>query len=217
MTGVMIDCTGTSLPGLLSALGGRYPETLAGYVTGTAGVDWPANEWHLLVGHAGLMSIDQSPGLNLFASGAANACDLEPGAATIDQAVSQTEVRSKHVSWSVWYVSHAEEGYSLAEARGAVAGAGLHGVEFMVADWNMSLAQATSFLAGNPDVGAVQWASPKSNPNTICPGTTKTLAELNVDLSVTVPGWFPVVIPPPQPRTVDGVTIRFSDSSSVSY
>ena len=37
---------------------------------------------------------------------------------------------------------------------------------------------------------AVQWASPTSNPNTIVPGGTQTLADANIDISVTIPSWF---------------------------
>ena len=217
MTGIMIDVTGAWLPGLLTALEGRYPDTLGGYVTGTPDVDWPARYWQVLTGHVGLFSLDQSPGLNLFASGAANGADLEPGAATIAQAVTQTEPREKRGQWSTWYVSHQEEGYSLAEARGAASGAGLTRVRYFVADWDMSLAAATAFLAANGDVDAVQWASPKSNPGTTCPGTDKTLAELNVDLSVTRPGWFARTAPPAPPRTLSSVTIKFSDGSFVEY
>lgn len=217
MTGTMIDCTGASLPGLRVALGGRYPDVLAGYVTGTAGVDWTAGDWEELAGHAGLFRIDQSPALNLFASLAANCADIEPGAATIDQAVIQTERRDAFEHWSWWYVPHLEEGYSLAEARQAVKDHGYKKVRFWVADWSMNLAAATAFLAANDDVNAVQWASPKSNPATVCPGTGKTLAELNADLSVTIGGWFPKTAPPAPPRTVDGVVVKFSDGSSVTY
>lgn len=217
MTGVMIDCTGASLPGLRAALEGRYPDTLGGYVTGTPDVDFTAGDWEELAGHVGLFRIDQSPALSLFASGAADCADLEPGAATLEQAAIQTEGREHRGWWSWWYVPHAEEGYSLAEARAIVQSHQYRKVRFWVADWSMSLATATAFLAANPDVNAVQWASPKTNPNTTCPGTTRTLGEINADLSVTSPDWFRAVTPPAPPKTLRGVQISFSDGSSVNY
>jgi hypothetical protein len=38
-------------------------------------------------------------------------------------------------------------------------------------------------------VQAVQWAAPQSNPDTLIPGSSLTLADGNCDLSVTAPGW----------------------------
>jgi hypothetical protein len=35
----------------------------------------------------------------------------------------------------------------------------------------------------------VQWAAPQSNPDTLIPGSNRTLAEGNCDLSVTAPAW----------------------------
>lgn len=216
MTGIMIDCRGDALPGLLAALEGRFPDVLGGYVTGTGGIDWTASDWQVLAGHVGLFSYDQSPGLNLFASGAANGADIEPGAATIDQAITQTAPREKRGQWSTWYVSHDESGYDLAEARAAVANNNYHLVRFVVADWSMNAAAAAMFLGANSDVSAVQWASPASNPGTICPGTNKTLAELNVDLNVTAPGWFTKITPVPPPKVIKAVSVIYSDGSTWS-
>lgn len=213
MTQLMIDVTGKSLPGLLTALGGRYPGVLAGYVTGTPDIDWPAFRFTELTGHVGLFRIDQSPGLALFASGAADGADIEQGAADIAHAAEVTAGREKHGWWSWWYLSHS----LLADARKASEAAGFRRLHFWVADWGMSLASASAFLDANRDTDAVQWASPTSNPDTQCPGTGRTLSELNCDLSVARSGWFdPPKLPPPV-RQVTTVTVGFSDGSSVSY
>jgi hypothetical protein len=74
----------------------------------------------------------------------------------------------------------------------ALRAAGHTGVDLWVANWSLSEAEAARLLttSGDYPVVAVQWASPTSNPNTPVPGSTRTLAEANVDLSVTVASWF---------------------------
>lgn len=204
--GLMIDVTGDSLPGLLAALGGNYPDTMAGYVTGIDGIDWPAAAWPDLAPHTGLFHYDQSPQLVAFASGAADGADpvlpdgshgisrpaIEQGAATLDTAVRQTRPREAKGWFSWWYV---ELGI-LPEVRQARDDAGFRRVRLIVADWSLSQAAATVFLEQNADTDAVQWASPTSNPRTLVPGTSKTLAELNCDLNVTRAGWFARKRPP---------------------
>ena len=184
--GLMVDVTGASLPGLLAALGKNWPDTLGGYVTGADGVDWPATYWTILAGGTGLFRYDQSPQLGLFAYGAADCAAVERGAGTLEAAVSGAQKREAH-GWYSWiYVSAG----SLAGARSAAAGAKLARVRYVVADWNLSAAAAAVFIERNPDTDAVQWASPTSNPDTVCSGSQRTLAELNCDLSVTRHGWF---------------------------
>jgi hypothetical protein len=218
MTQVMIDVTGGNLPGLLQALQARYyPGVLAGYVTGTLGVDWPAFYWTQLTGHTGLFRIDQSPGLSLFASGGADAADVEAGAADLGEAVKATQGREERGWYSWWYVEHNDGPYGLSQARQHAQAAGYKRVQYWVADWSMSLATAQAFLAANPDVSAVQWASPSTNPSTLVPGTQNTLAELGVDLSVARDGWFDPPRLPAPPRTLESVTVGFSDGSAVKY
>lgn len=219
MTQLMIDVTGGSLPGLLSALGGNYPDVLAGYVTGSPDIDWHAAYWSELAGHVGLFRYDQSPGLSLFTSGAADGADCETGAAGIEHAVSAAAEREKRGWWSWLYFSmFAPDGHSqLDEARARKHDAGLSKLQFIVADWDMNLSEAIAFLAAHADVNAVQWASPTSNPATICPGTSRTLAELNVDLNVTTAGWFRKTAPPPPPRLVTGAEVFFADGTTVRY
>ena len=190
--GLMIDCTGAALPGLLAALNGKYPDVLAGYVTGSAGIDWPGAEWGQLAGHVGLFRYDQSPGLGLFASGAADGADIERGAGTAGAFIDAVRKRMVH-GWPSWaYIDQADYPALQGEAKAA----GLQRVQYGIANWNDSLAQATAVLG--PTVAYVQWASPTSNPNTAVPLTGgRTLAELNCDLNATLPGWFALKAPAP--------------------
>ena len=90
--------------------------------------------------------------------------------------------------WSTVYVDQAD----LAGVQAAVATADLTRVQYWLADWSLNEAEAEARLQPNLDGGivAVQWASPSSNPRTLVPGSSLTLAEANVDLSVTVYGWY---------------------------
>jgi hypothetical protein len=196
--GYMIDVTGANLPALLVALGGRWPDVMAGYVTGSAGVDWPAAAWGELHGHTGLFRYDQTPGLALFASGAADAADIERGAGTIGAFIDGARKRADR-GWYSWaYIDQAD----YAALHGEVQAAGLLlKVQYGIANWNDNLAAAVGQLG--PEVVFVQWASPSSNPGTPVPLTLgRTLAELNVDLNATRPGWFAVKPPPPPPPPV---------------
>lgn len=198
--GLMIDVTGGNLPGLLHALAGRWPDVLAGYVTGSAGVDWPGDEWGKLHPHVGLFRYDQSPGLGLFASGAADGADIERGAGTIGHFIDGARKREAR-GWYSWAYISASDHPALA---GDVKAAGLKRVQYGIANWNDSLAQAQAQLG--PPVAYVQWASPTSNPNTLVPLTGgKTLAALNVDLNATLPGWF--AKPKAPPPTMRGVVV----------
>jgi hypothetical protein len=198
--GLMIDVTGGNLPGLLAALNGRWPDVLAGYVTGTPDIDWPGDEWGKLHGKVGLFRYDQSPGLGLFASGAADGADIERGAGTVGAFIDGARKREARGWWSWGYISQSD--YPV--LSGEVKAAGLTKVQYGIANWNDSLAQAQAQLGGA--VAYVQWASPSSNPATPVPLTGgKTLSALNVDLNATLPGWFRV--PKPPPPTARGVIV----------
>ncbi len=191
--GLMIDVTGGRLPALLAALNGRWPDVLAGYVTGTPGIDWPGDEWGKLRPHTGLFRYDQSPGLGLFASGAADGADIERGAGTTGHFIDGARSREAR-GWYSWaYIDQADYPGLVAEVKAA----GLKRVEYGIANWNDSLGLAQAQLG--EAVAFVQWASPSSNPHTPVPGAGgKTLAELNCDLNATRPGWFvkPKAAPP---------------------
>jgi hypothetical protein len=200
--GTMIDVTGANLNGLLSALGSNFPQTIASYVTGTGGIEATPAQFATVARDCGVFRYDQSPSLAEFASGNADGADIENGAGTIVAAVDAAQQREEHNWYSWFYISSG----NLAEAR--TAAAKLSRVRFIVADWNLSQTQAQAFLAANDDVDAVQWASPSSNPNTVCPGTSRTLKQLNVDLNATRAGWFIKASQPvPPPVTQSGLVV----------
>jgi hypothetical protein len=184
--GTMIDCTGSSLPGLLSALGSNYPDVIATYVTGTDGVEATHAQIGDLRADTGVFLYDQTPQLEAFSNGLTDAADVETGAGILEDAIKACKARQGRGWWSWVYLnaSNLEAGREQAKA------AGLTKTQWGVANWNLTQQEAKDFLDANKDVAYVQWASPSSNPNTICPGTSKTLNELNCDLNVTLGGWF---------------------------
>lgn len=114
--------------------------------------------------------IDQAPTSEL--AGGAKVKDLEPGAATLQNAVNLRRAGEHFVTYTF-------------EANMPAARRALPGGPFWVADWNLTEAQALQYLADHPDTVAVQWASPSSNPGLVVPGTGgRTIRGLNVDLSV---------------------------------
>lgn len=184
--GTMIDCTGSSLPGLLSALGSNYPDVIATYVTGTDGIEATHAQIGDLRSFTGVFLYDQTPQLADFTAGLTDAADVEGGAGTLEAAMKGCKTRQDRGWWSWVYLNQA----NLEAGRAALKAAGLTKTQWGVANWNLTQQEAKDFLDQNRDVAYVQWASPSSNPNTICPGTSRTLAELNCDLNVTIGGWF---------------------------
>lgn len=207
---VMIDAIGADA--------GNIPVSapkVAGYVTGSGDVPWPPAEWARFT-QAGHVRIDQSPNLTAWASGAADVADMENGAATQATVIIQGLVRQAKGWWSFVYVSAA----NLAGLQEAAKAAGFTKVQFWVANWNLSEAEAADQLGG--DIVSIQFASPTSNPDTVVPGGTQTLAQANVDLSVTIPAWF--AYRPPAPAVTTGVvvledlaTIKVSSTDRVTW
>lgn len=198
--GLMIDTIGANADALMAALGPNKPGAdvvLAAYATGTPDIDWTTGQ--RARAHAlgyGLYVYDQTPALALFGAGGADGADIERGAGTIGAFIDQARKREAR-GWTSWaYVDQADYPAYAAEVRAA----GLHHVQYGIANWNDSLAQAQAQLGAL--VVYVQWASPSSNPATIVPGTARTLAQLNCDLNATIPGWFaPAPAPAPGPHS----------------
>jgi hypothetical protein len=196
----------TSYSIMLDAVGadaGHIPPAtpkVAGYVTGTGVVPWSAADWALFP-RAGHIRIDQSPALIAWAT-RADVADMENGAATEGAVIAQGLIRQAKGWWSWVYVSEA----NLAGLQDAAKAAGLTRIQYWVANWNLDEAEAAAKLGG--DIVAVQWASPSSNPSTLVPGGTQTLAEANVDISVTIPSWF--AYKPPVPAVTRGVVVTQS-------
>lgn len=219
---MMIDTVGSSA--------GNIPSNavkVAGYVTGSGGVEWTASQFARFEKTAGVVRICQNSHGDPTQ---ANAFDIEPGALSIDDFVRMAGIRQNHYHWnSCAYI----EASQLGDLVQACEAKDLSMVQLWVANWSLDEQQAIGLLGTlvrKYQIVAVQYASPASNPHTICPGSNRTLKELNLDLSVTMPGWFPppkapappAPVPPPAPKaltatlelTIDGHQGSLSITSS---
>jgi hypothetical protein len=182
---------------------------VAGYVTGSADIEWTSSDWARFP-NSGHVRIDQSPALASWASGGADVADMENGAGTQASVIAAALEREKKGWWSFVYVAQG----NFTALKDAVAAAKLTKMQYWIADWDMSEAEAAAALLG--DVVAVQFASPTSNPSTVVPDGTKTLSEANLDISVTVPSWFQKIPPAPQ-KTGLVVTSGYKTYPVTSY
>lgn len=163
---------------------------VAGYVTGTADIKWTPQDWARFP-KSGKAPIDQSPGLAAYASNEAMIADIEPLAGTVPAYVRACQERVRAGHPLCFYCSQntvAQVSAALVNAKIPLANCWV-----WIANWNLSQAGADAMLGtsvAGVKVVAVQWASPTSNPRTPVPGSGLTLAEANVDLSVTRPTWF---------------------------
>lgn len=172
----------------IGATAGNIPrgcKRILAYITGTGGIAWTAGQINAAAKHADVVAIDQSNGTFPFLNYRTLILDCEPGAKTNANAVEQTRLRNAHGLRTTLYTPLE----NVAALAGEIHAAGLTDVDWIVADWNFDRDQAIAYIKTNPGVVGVQYASPSSNPNTIAPGTNRTLRELNIDLSVTRGSW----------------------------
>lgn len=163
---------------------------IALYATGTNGIEATAAEiTRFTSAGVGVVLIDQTPSLSVFAAGIAHVAiaDVEPGAGTpfaVTQGVKSREAKGIE---SVIYVDGAQLPAVQADLHQANINLSL--VSFGLANWNLSLAEAENLIANDSGLAFVQWASPSSNPLTIVPGTGENLRAANVDLDVANATW----------------------------
>lgn len=197
MTTRMLDSIGSTADNIPTTT-----TKVAGYVTGTGGVPWSALEWTRFA-KSGRVRIDQSPGaVDPLGS---DVLDVESGASPAAAAVDWLKARiaNNRPVGAVYGSGDALTAVEAAFKAGGVSPA--NHLYVWLADWNLNEAEATALLGKimyGMEVAAVQWASPSSNPSTIMPGSAMTLKQANVDLSVTLDGFFPPPITPPPPPVV---------------
>lgn len=176
-----------AVPGSLVAL----------YATGTSDIVATAADIQKYRNNrCGVILIDQSPSLLMFAAGEADVADVENGAGTFGTAAAGVAQRQAHGWQSTIYLSQ-ENVIPQINALGNPAN-----VFFGVANWNDSLATAEQALSASPNWAYVQYGDPNSNPNTVVPGTNITLRDCNADIDVAKDSFanqFLMNPPPPPP------------------
>jgi hypothetical protein len=158
------------------------------YFTGTGGVEeTPAEITAAKAAGMGIVGIDQTLQLALFASGHADVADIEKGAGTTADLIAAVRQRQGHRWQSTAYVS--DSGQPGLKASLAGAGLDMSLVLFGVADYSWSLAEAEALLDAHPDWAYVQYGSNLTNPRTLVPGTDVTLAQAVADINVARGDW----------------------------
>jgi hypothetical protein len=179
ITVTMVDATGAC-----SAVIPSSTAKVAGYVTGSDGVQWTTGDWSRF-SLSQVVRIDQSPGTGDLQ---AQVKDVEPGAASNADALSWGLGRKAAGFVPCWYTFRD----NLTPLLNTLDAGGLSSGQLWVADWNLDEEEAAAQVkaqSGPYPVKAIQWASPSSNPETLLPGTTRTLANANCDLSVADASW----------------------------
>lgn len=162
----MVDCTHGSLPEVAKTSIRR----IAGYDTGTPDIRWTSADWAWASGSVhgarAVLHIDQSDSDTPSLAEVKYAKDTEAGASTIPVSIEVAGQRIDRGHDAVLYCDQAILG----------------------------LVESAAGRARLPHgrIIAYQWASPTSNPNTILPGTTFTLAQANADLSVIMASFLPL-------------------------
>lgn len=157
-------------------------QRVMGYVTGSGDIPWDKADWDRFP-HYEKLTIAQRPNHDP----AADFLDVEPYAAGDAEAIQW--VKNRHAAKKSAHIYISASG--VAELYKDLAAAkALDQTYLWLADWSLSVSEATALLGTEYDgikVEMVQWASPTSNPKTLLPGTTYTLADAGCDLSVGIP------------------------------
>lgn len=179
-----VDVTGVNAPNIpaVAALG-----IIALYATGTDGIEATAAEIaRFKNAGVGVVLIDQTPSLSVFAAGLADIADVEQGAGTVETAVAAVLDRQAHGWQSTIYLSYDSLDSMIAAFTGEV---DRDRVQFGVANYEWSQEQSENLLAANASWAYCQYGDPESNPNTLVPGTSVTLSKAQCDIDVAKGSW----------------------------
>lgn len=177
---------------------------VGGYTSGTPDIVWTPTDWGR---YPKQIHIRYQQGYGGFEPNMSDydVLDIEKGAWSPETAAVEVKRRvDAGYQWTTLYAGDED----LATTAGLIKAYGNEiwdgHVDCILADWDLDEAQAAA-IVGTEVHGmtcrGVQWASPTSNPNTNLPGTSMTLQEANVDLTVVQAGWNPTTVPvnPPKP------------------
>jgi len=190
-------------------------QCVLGYDTGSGIVPWTQTEWNRFT-NAIKLHITQINGVNNVDS---DIIDIEPDAATIDQAIEWCKERIAAKKIPTCYV----DGSEVTPLVNALIAAGINnGVYLGVAHPGMSIADAQTILdqSGGPfPIVYVQYAWPKLTlgGNLLVPGTNMTLNQANVDLNLIRNDWLDLI----RPKTIaieedEMYIVRFADAPANS-
>jgi hypothetical protein len=185
---------------------------IALYATGSEGIEATAQQIAAYKkAGTGVILIDQSGSLSVFAAGFADVADVEKGAGTQGAAAAAVALRQAHGWQSTIYLSQSvlPGMIGVLEAHGGI---NMSKVFFAVANYNDSLAAAEAALAANPQWAYIQYGDNITNAGTPVPGARPpiTCGQAGCDIDVGN-NWFIeqfVPKPPPPPPGMTSVPFR---------
>jgi hypothetical protein len=189
-----VDVTGTNSNNIpaVAALG-----MIALYATGSDGIEATSAEIaRFKNAGVGVVLIDQSPSLSVFAAGLADIADVEQGAGTTQTAVAAILDRQAHGWQSTIYLSYSNLD-SMVSAFTSEVNQDL--VLFGVANWSWSQAESEDQLAANANWAYCQYGTPETNPDTLVPGTNLTLSQAQCDIDIAQASWADQFMLSPRP------------------
>lgn len=154
------------------------------YATGTGGVEETAAQVAAArAAGMGVILIDQTPSLSVFAAGLADVADVEHAAGTPASAANAVAARQSRGWQSTLYVSWS----GLPALKEAVRSP--RGVWYGVADYSWSIQEAQALLEQHPDWAYVQYGDNITNAGTLVPGTSITCGQAACDIDVARGSW----------------------------
>lgn len=195
---------------IISANAGRAPFVKGGvrayYATGSPDIMETAKQIAAAkAAGMGVILIDQTFGLALFAAGLADVADIEAFAGTPGEAALAVAIRQTHKRQSTLYVSLS----GLANLKAHISNP--TGVLYGVADYSWSQAQSEQLLSQHADWAYTQYGDNITNASTLVPGTNVTCGQAACDIDVAKSSWAnqflpkpPTQLPGPFPHWADG-------------
>jgi peptidoglycan hydrolase-like protein with peptidoglycan-binding domain len=205
------DATNNSLASIPAS---RTMVLIALYATGTNGIEATAvNIMKYKAAGTGVVLIDQTASLSVFAAGLADVADVERGAGTYASCAAAILARQKHGWQSTVYIAQSNLDALVSELHAV--GCDMSLVLFGIANWSDSQAAAEAALDADASWAYIQYGDPGSNPDTLVPGTSVTLRSCNADINVGKDSWADGFMPhEPKPKPAAEPELKLGDTGA---
>jgi hypothetical protein len=189
---------------IISANANKAPLVRGGirayYATGSDGIEETAAQIAAAkAAGMGVILIDQTPSLSVFAAGLADVADIENYAGTPEAAEKAVLDRQGH-GWQSTLYSSLDNVPDVKAAFPAKVNQGL--ILWGVANYAWSIAEAEAYIASHPDCAYCQYGDNITNAGTLVPGTSVTCGEAGCDIDVAAESWAGQFLPAPKPSAV---------------
>jgi hypothetical protein len=193
----------TGFVDVIAANSGKVPAVkalgiIALYATGSSLIEETAAERaRFKNAGVGVVLIDQTPSQAVLASGLADVGDIESLAGTYTAAAAACKARAAHGWQTTLYVGY--DNLAALKSTLQSSGVDMSLVQYGVADYNWSIAEAEVNLAAEPTWAYCQYGDNITNAATKIPGTDVTCGEAGCDIDVAKSTWAEQFMSDPAP------------------